>query len=42
MRTPMNFNVSILLAVYSAPQLLAQAKVDAEVLFTVSQPAPKD
>jgi hypothetical protein len=35
-------SLSILLAVSSAPQLLAQAKVDAEVLFTVSQPAPRN
>jgi hypothetical protein len=41
MRTPTIFAVSILLAVCSAPQALAQAKVDAQVLFTVSQPAPK-
>jgi hypothetical protein len=35
-------SLSILLIVSSAPQLLAQSKVDAEVLFTVSQPAPRN
>jgi len=35
-------SLSILLIVSSAPQLLAQSKIDAEVLFTVSQPAPRN